>query len=59
MNYFETSAKLNKNIDELMADLMGDVYKRMFTSTDQPRNKSIPITRGSQKNAKKKGGCCG
>ena len=34
MKYFETSAKLNKNIDELMADLMNDVYKRMFSTTE-------------------------
>jgi GTPase SAR1 family protein len=30
MQYFETSAKLNKNIDELMQHLMEQVYKKMF-----------------------------
>ena len=30
MKYFETSAKLNKNIDELMQHLMEKVYQKMF-----------------------------
>ena len=32
MMYFETSAKLNRNIDELMIYLMEQVYQRMFSS---------------------------
>mmetsp|Transcript_10667 Transcript_10667/g.10780 ORF Transcript_10667/g.10780 Transcript_10667/m.10780 type:complete len:180 (-) Transcript_10667:120-659(-) len=30
MNYYETSAKLNKNIDELIQYLMEQVYDKMF-----------------------------
>jgi GTPase SAR1 family protein len=30
MRYFETSARLNKNIDELMLHLMERVYQKMF-----------------------------
>ena len=44
MLYFETSAKLNKNIDELMQHLMEQVYKKMFLEdTEDPRYKSVVI----------------
>lgn len=67
MQYFETSAKLNKNIDELMQHLMEQVYKRMFNDgTEDERFKSVVIKpdkhgknggSGSKKNGSG-GGCC-
>ena len=30
MDYFETSAKLNQNVDEVIGHMMELVYKRMF-----------------------------
>ena len=35
MKYFETSAKLNKNIDELMSHLMEEVYQKMFKDKNE------------------------
>ena len=32
MEYFETSAKLNKNVDEVINHMMEQVYKRMFSN---------------------------
>lgn len=32
MPYFETSAKLNKNVDELMNYMMEQVYQKMITA---------------------------
>ena len=61
MQYFETSAKLNKNIDELMQHLMEQVYKRMFNNNDEKREETVTINkRGHSQVAKekKKGGCC-
>ena len=42
MKYIETSAKLNKNIDELMSHLMEEVYKKMYASGEK-RMESIMI----------------
>ena len=42
MKYLETSAKLNKNIDELMSHLMEEVYKKMYASGEK-RMESIMI----------------
>jgi GTPase SAR1 family protein len=48
MKYFETSAKLNKNIDELMQHLMEKVYQKMFADqSEEGRGKSVVI---NQKN---------
>ena len=62
MHYFETSAKLNKNIDELMIYLMEQVYKKMFlTGGDDDRFKSVVIKPNDPKGGKKKDGgskCC-
>ena len=63
MKYFETSAKLNKNIDELMQHLMEKVYQKMFSEpVDDGRGKSIALNRKDQKGgkdgSKKSGGCC-
>jgi len=35
MMYFETSAKLNRNIDELMQHLMENVYNKMFSTAEK------------------------
>ena len=53
MKYFETSAKLNKNIDELMAHLMEEVYKKMFASGEK-RMESIMIKK-TDKDGRKTG----
>ena len=63
MKYIETSAKLNKNIDELMSHLMEEVYKKMYASGEK-RMESIMIKNNGtaqRKPGKKdgKGGCCG
>ena len=59
MHYFETSAKLNKNIDELMQHLMENVYKKMFRDGANPREPSIAIGANNHKGGKsQKGGCC-
>ena len=62
MRYFETSAKLNKNIDELMQHLMERVYQKMFANgEDDTRGKSIALNKKDQKNGgngKKPSGCC-
>lgn len=63
MQYFETSAKLNKNIDELMQYLMEQVYKQMFKDDAEERLKSVVIKGDKHKkgeSSKKNGGgkCC-
>jgi hypothetical protein len=32
MQYFETSAKMDKNVREVMNHMMGKVYEKMFSS---------------------------
>ena len=62
MKYFETSAKLNKNIDELMQHLMEEVYKKMFEEGTEERLKSVMIkNKDHNKRSEKKAGgkCCG
>ena len=44
MQYYETSAKLNKNIDELMQYLMEQVHKKMFSDGNEDRFKSVVIS---------------
>ena len=56
MKYFETSAKLNKNIDELMAHLMEEVYKKMYASGEK-RLESVVIRPKDKKPVKENGGC--
>ena len=34
MQYFETSAKLNKNVDELINHMMEQVYAKMFSASN-------------------------
>ncbi len=65
MKYFETSAKLNKNIDELMQHLMERVYQKMFQEGgDDGRGKSLVINAKNNRESKKEkekqggGGCC-
>lgn len=67
MKYFETSARLNKNIDELMMHLMEKVYQKMFSENsvdDGARGKSVVINKKEHKKSEsggKKnggGGCC-
>ena len=64
MKYFETSAKLNKNIDELMTHLMERVYQKMFQeNVDDGRGKSVVINAKNNRESKKdssskQGGCC-
>jgi hypothetical protein len=60
MPYFEASAKLNKNIDQLMQHLMEEVYKKMFNNPDEERMKSVMLKKSDKKpegkNKNKK--CC-
>ncbi len=63
MQYFETSAKLNKNIDELMQHLMEQVHKKMFAVDAEERGKSVVIKsdkhqKGSKDANKKNSKCC-
>lgn len=67
MRYFETSARLNKNIDELMLHLMEKVYQKMFQeAAEEGRGKSVVINKKDHNkkseggNGKKNGGggCC-
>lgn len=61
MQYFETSAKLNKNIDELMQYLMEQVYKKMFHDENAERLQSVVIKGDKHKKngtVKNNGGCC-
>jgi 50S ribosomal subunit-associated GTPase HflX len=68
MKYFETSARLNKNIDELMMHLMEKVYQKMFQEStgdgEGARGKSVVINKKDHKKSEggqKKnggGGCC-
>lgn len=64
MRYFETSARLNKNIDELMLHLMEKVYQKMFLdASEDPRGKSVVISKKEHRKDngngnKKQGGCC-
>ena len=61
MQYFETSAKLNKNIDELMHYLMEQVYRKMFIEGSEKQIQSVVLKnkKDDPKNgAKKNGKCC-
>lgn len=59
MMYFEASAKLNKNIDELMQHLMEQVYSKMFQ--EDKREQTVTISKRGHSTAEKppkKKGCC-
>ena len=68
MRYFETSARLNKNIDELMMHLMEKVYQKMFADqAEESRGKSVVINKKDHKKTGESngkggknggGGCC-
>jgi GTPase SAR1 family protein len=68
MPYFETSAKLNKNVEELMTHMMESVYNKLLTKDDNGGRDANTIVLKSQKAAQegsgssgkegKKGGCC-
>jgi Ras-related protein Rab-8A len=57
MKYFETSAKLNKNIDELIVHMMDAVYQKM--EGQQPREPTVIIDKKhkNQGSNEKDGGC--
>lgn len=38
MPYFETSAKLNKNVDDLISHMMEEVYQKMFSGSNVESN---------------------
>lgn len=56
MRYFETSAKANKNIGDLMQFMMGEIYKSNFSN--QPKGVKLGETK-PESSSGKKGGCCG
>jgi len=71
MDYFETSAKLNKNVDEVIGHMMELVYKKIFINEaknagnngggDTGRETKTVIinrTNNTVKEAKKQGGGC-
>lgn len=63
MPYFETSAKLNANIDELISHLMAQVYNKMFApgAEGTGRDTNTVVIKKSEReepSGKKKGGCC-
>jgi len=63
MPYFETSAKLNKNVDELISHMMEQVYEKMFTG-EGGRDTNTVVIKNTKKGEEqqhtkdKKGGCC-
>jgi small GTP-binding protein len=68
MPYFETSAKLNQNVDELINYMMEQVYSKMYsagasgengrdTNTIVINDRKVPGGAGDD-GKKKKGGCC-
>ena len=64
MQYFETSAKLNKNIDELMLHVEEQVYKKLFATGEETGHKSIVLNKKDGNSGKSgkdggKSGCCG
>ena len=68
MPYFETSAKLNKNVDELINHMMENVYSKMFSSMAAGESgrdtNTVVIKQGNKDNGgsaggpPKKSGCC-
>lgn len=61
MHYFEASAKMNKNIDELMLSLMEQVYAKMFVQGNVTERDTVTVTKKSsvEKGGQgKKKGCC-
>jgi hypothetical protein len=71
MPYFETSAKLNQNVDELINYMMEQVYSKMFSAaangagaSEGGRDTNTLVLKkndGKQEGGEKKnskGGCC-
>lgn len=66
MPYFETSAKLNANVDELINHMMQQVYNKMFAvgAEGTGRDTNTVVIKKSEHggevaaSGKKKGGCC-
>lgn len=69
MPYFETSAKLNQNVDELINYMMEQVYSKMFSAAANGAGASEggrdtntlvikPQKTGQEGEKKKTGGCC-
>ncbi|TNV77454.1 hypothetical protein FGO68_gene2746 [Halteria grandinella] len=65
MPYFETSAKLNKNVDELISYMMVQVYDKMYAaghSASERETGTVVIKKqagaGEAAEEKKKKGCC-
>jgi hypothetical protein len=65
MPYFETSAKLNKNVDEIIGYMMEQVYLNMFSgngSENGGRDTNTVVIKNNGSNngtsEKRRGGCC-
>lgn len=67
MPYFDTSAKLNQNVDELINYMMEQVYLKMFAApsggagASEGRDTNTLVIKkkdGREDEKKKKGGCC-
>ena len=56
MQYFETSAKLGKNINECMQFLMSEVWKNLKENGNIIGRETITVNKNQTK--EKKGGCC-
>lgn len=59
MPYFETSAKLNSNVDALMAHMMDQVYQKMFAA-ETGRDTNTIVLKGNKEVSPQpaKKGCC-
>jgi hypothetical protein len=61
MPYFETSAKLNSNVDALMSHMMEQVYQKIF-AVETGRDTNTVVLKGNKESLgsqpPKKGGCC-
>ncbi len=64
MPYFETSAKLNKNVDELISYMMEKVYANLFSGPGAGERDANTVViknnggAGAGKEEKKTKGCC-
>ena len=57
MTYYETSAKLNKGIDEGLAHIANDVFEKIEKTKKKPGGENINIDIKDVKKQKKKK-CC-
>ena len=57
MDYFETSAKENINIDEVMQYMIESIYKNKTGTGEKPKSISLRKSDKKSDNSKGKGGC--